>query len=141
MSGFEIAGLVLAIFPLVISGLEHYGSSVESMKEWIRYEKEFKMFQNALNIQRLFFYQNIQKLLSLTVQSDHEMAKMMNNPHDPLWKDPRLEVALRRRLPGEMEYSCYMESVETFHEALQKLETKIQPLQEKVRFRLERLGY
>ncbi|KAJ6036185.1 hypothetical protein N7540_000464 [Penicillium herquei] len=131
MSGFEIAGLVLAIFPLVISGLENYGSSVESMKEWIRYETVFKRFQSALQRQKLFFYQNIEKLLSLTVQSDYEIAKMMNNPHDPLWKDPRLETSLRRRLPGEIEYICYMESVETFHEALKKLETKIQPLQEK----------
>ncbi|KAJ5691359.1 hypothetical protein N7488_012094 [Penicillium malachiteum] len=100
MSGFEIAGLALAIFPLVISGLEHYGSTVESMR-------------------------------SGSVDSDYEMARMINHPHDPLWKDPQLEAALRRRLPGEMEYSCYMESVETFHEALKKLETKIQPLQEK----------
>jgi hypothetical protein len=58
VTGVEAAGLILAVFPLVIAGLEPYGACVES-----RYQAEFSTFMSSLYRQKLFFRQNIEDLL------------------------------------------------------------------------------
>ncbi|WEW57129.1 hypothetical protein PRK78_002589 [Emydomyces testavorans] len=127
VTGVETAGLVLATFPLVIKVLEHYGSCVESMKEWVRFRAEFTIFMNSLYRQKIFFRQNIEDLLSSVIDSEYDMARMLDDPNDPVWKDPELEVRLKRRLSGQYEYECYMDSVSSFHETLMKLESKLRP--------------
>lgn len=40
MSGIEVAGLVLAIFPLVVKGVDGYVMGLETYKTWRWYRKE-----------------------------------------------------------------------------------------------------
>ncbi|KAL4911386.1 hypothetical protein BDW74DRAFT_184750 [Aspergillus multicolor] len=125
ITGIEVAGLILATFPLLISGLEHYGGAFESMREWIRFRAEFAVFMNALCRQKIFFRQNIEDLLSSVIDSEYDMAYMLDDPNDPGWKDSDLEWKLRKRLSGAHEYDCYMDTISSIHTVLGKLESKL----------------
>lgn len=124
-SGLEIASLVLAAFPIVINGLEHYAEGVQSIKDWVRFRAEYAVFTNALVRQKIFFDQNIEDLLSYVVDSEYDMRKMLDDPENKGWTDPRLETKLRNRLSGEYEYDCYMALVQDIRKILGKILKKI----------------
>lgn len=44
MSGFEIAGVVLGAFPIVMSGLERYRKAFEPLKSWWKFQRTFEVF-------------------------------------------------------------------------------------------------
>ena len=121
LTGIELAGLVLAIFPLVISGLEHYEEGMQPVKEWIRFRAEFLSFMNALGRQKIFFRQNIEDLLSSVVSSEYEMACMLDNPQSHRWQDANLEAKLKLRLSGRYEYEAFMNTATAIRDTLNKL--------------------
>jgi hypothetical protein len=125
VTGLEITALILAVFPLIIVGLEHYEEGFQSMKEWIKFRGEFSVFMNALGRQKIFFCQNIEDLLSTVVESEYDMVRMLDDPEDQGWKDPEVEAKLRIRLSGRHEYRCYMSVVSAIHEVLEKLLHKL----------------
>ena len=125
ITGLELAALVLAVFPLVVSGLEHYEEGFQCIKEWIRFRVEFTKFTNALCRQKLFFRQNIEALLAPIVASEYEMTQLLDNPKSKAWADSELNEKLRRRLPGKMEYECYVDTVSTTLQVLEKLKHKL----------------
>jgi hypothetical protein len=132
MTGIELAGLILAIYPVVIAGLEQYRTCVETTKDWIRFRAEFTVFLNSLYRQKLFFRQNIEDLLSSVIESEFDMARMLDDLDDPGWNDPELEVRLRMRLSGDYEYECYMDIVSSFFDTLKKLESKLHVVSDQV---------
>lgn len=134
--GLEITALILAVFPLVISSLEHYEEGLQSMKEWIRFRAEFVLFMNALGRQEIFFRQNIEDLLSTVVESEYDMARMLHDPEDQGWKDAKVESKLKARLSGKHEYECYMAVISAIHEVLQKLRRKLKITTDQVSFRI-----
>jgi hypothetical protein len=125
LTGVELAGLALAVFPLVISGLEHYEEGFQCIKEWIRFRVEFSRFLNAVCRQKIFFRQNIEALLSPIVESEYEMSQLLDNPGSQAWGDAELNEKLKKRLPGVMEYECYMATVSSLLEVLEKLKHKL----------------
>lgn len=44
MSGIEAAGLLLALFPIVVSGLQHFTEGLETVKKWRRYHRELAKY-------------------------------------------------------------------------------------------------
>ncbi|KAH0559170.1 hypothetical protein GP486_004294 [Trichoglossum hirsutum] len=125
VTGIELAGLILATFPLVISTLEHYENGFQQIKEWVRFRGEFAMFLNAMNRQKIFFRQNIEELLSPIVASEYEMSQLLDAPGGPAWMDEELNEKLRKRLPGKYEYECYISTVSAILELLEKLKHKL----------------
>lgn len=125
LTGVEIAGTVLAAFPLIISAMEHYERGFQPIKEWIRFRGEFATFLNALVRQKIFFRQNIEELLSPIISSDYEMSVLLDNPGGRAWTDVELNDRLRRRLPGKYEYECYTTTVSYILEVLEKLMGKL----------------
>jgi hypothetical protein len=124
LTGIEVAGLVLAIFPLVINALEYYEDGLQPIKEWVRFRGEFAAFMNALCRQKIFFRQNIEELLGPIVASDFEMAQLLDNPGGLAWSED-LDMKLRKRLPGKYEYECYTTTAIYILELLEKLKTKL----------------
>ncbi|KAL9633193.1 MAG: hypothetical protein Q9164_004845 [Protoblastenia rupestris] len=124
-SGIEIAGVILATFPLLISGIEHYENGFQPIKEWIRFRGEFATFMNALIRQKIFFRQNIEDLLSPIISSEYEMSLMLDHPGGSAWSDNELNDKLRRRLPGKYEYESYTTTVSYILETLEKLKAKL----------------
>lgn len=57
MSGFEIGGVVLAVFPLVIAGLEQYQKSLETLRLWDarNYQAELHTVRLEIKVQETLF--------------------------------------------------------------------------------------
>lgn len=132
LTGIEIAGVILATFPLIISGLEHYEQGFQPIKEWIRFRGEFAAFLNSLVRQKIFFRQNIEELLSPIISSEYEMSLLLDNPGGDAWGDQGLNEQLRRRLPGKYEYECYTTTVSYILETLGQLKSKLKIADNKV---------
>ena len=132
LTGIEIAGTALAIFPLIISALEHYENGFQTIKEWVRFRGEFATFLNAFARQQIFFRQNIEELLSPIVSSEYEMSLLLDDPGGRAWADSGLNESLRKRLPGKYECECYSTTVSYILESLEKLKSKLKISDEKV---------
>ena len=132
LSGIEIAGTALAIFPLIISALEHYANGFQTIKEWVRFRGEFATFLNAFARQQIFFRQNIEELLSPIVSSEYEMSLLLDHPGGRAWADSELNENLRKRLPGKYECECYTTTVSYILENLENLKSKLKISDEKV---------
>ncbi|KAI9888339.1 MAG: hypothetical protein M1814_000570 [Vezdaea aestivalis] len=125
VTGIEIAGLCLATFPIIVSTLEHYQNGFHVIKEWIRFEREFKAFVNEINREKIFFRQNIEELMAPIVSSEHTMAQLLESPGSIAWTDPNLEKLLKERLSGHLEYECYVSTVVSLLDTLNELKRKL----------------
>ncbi len=132
LTGIEIAGTALAIFPLIISALEHYENGFQMIKEWVRFRGEFATFVNAFARQQIFFRQNIEELLSPIISSEFEMSLLLDHPGGRAWADCGLNESLRKRLPGKYECECYTTTISYILESLEKLKSKLKISDEKV---------
>ena len=98
MSGIEAAGLVLAVFPIVVSGLQHFTEGLETVKNWRRYNRELAKYSRTLETQRIVYLNTIERLFEGIIQSNDEFEAFMNNPGPAFALDPRYEERLRERL-------------------------------------------
>lgn len=103
MSGFEIAGLVLGGFPIVLKCLEEYRRVLEPIDEWWHFNVRFNGFVNDIRHQLLLYHTNIAQLLDPIVPSNDDFLQLASNLNDPRWKDGSLDRALRRRLGSEVD--------------------------------------
>jgi hypothetical protein len=63
-SGVEIAGLVLASMPLVVSALEHYIDGIGTLERWWRYKREVNKVVRLLAADQVLFQGTDEKLLN-----------------------------------------------------------------------------
>jgi hypothetical protein len=132
MSGIELAGLIIAILPLVSEGLEKSEKGLASMQDWWRYRIVFKSFQHEVDLQTLLLRQQLENLLGQVVSSSAQLAELLNEPRGAAWSNKELDARLRRMLP-ENAYQCYMQTARYAFELLDKLRTKFGVVDESVR--------
>jgi hypothetical protein len=63
VTGIKTAGLILAIFLLIIFALEHYKESFSTLQTWWMYRTEFLEFLRKIGIQSVLFRGNLEELL------------------------------------------------------------------------------
>ena len=104
MSGFEAAGLALAILPLVVSAAKRYDSVLSPFLRYKRFAKEARIYSKELEIQRTIFRNECRNLLERVI--DHDAATSMLNlcSHEP-WSDAHLDSQLVQQL-GESWKAC-----------------------------------
>ncbi|KAK4186117.1 hypothetical protein QBC35DRAFT_413475 [Podospora australis] len=93
----EIAGLVLAVTPLLISALEHYEDAVEPVIAFFRWRQQLPKVIRELYMGHTSYEQNLRLLLSDTVDKA-ELGDMIDNPRSEHWKDQTLIEALQDKL-------------------------------------------
>ena len=98
VTGVETAGLVLAIFPLVVKGIKSWVEGVETLKSWRRARLELKRYAARAQSQYTTFLDTVEQLLADIVQSDQHLAEMLNDPGGSLWCSLEYEERLRIRL-------------------------------------------
>jgi hypothetical protein len=123
MSGVEVAGFVLAAFPLVVSALEHYQEGFESLQDWWRFRTEFVGFIHEIGTQSVLFSENLEELLRPIVLSDVEMDALLTDPGGRAWNDPDLEARLQQRLPQS--YGWYRCTIDDINAIMEKLKAKL----------------
>lgn len=104
MAGIETAGIVLAAFPLLISGLEHWREGFEPLQEWWRFESDFSNFIEEIGTQQTRFDMNLEKLLEPFVTSDAQMNALLDQRSITAWEDATLTAKIQTRLGGSYEW-------------------------------------
>ncbi|OCK80067.1 hypothetical protein K432DRAFT_453695 [Lepidopterella palustris CBS 459.81] len=123
MSGFEVVGVLLGSFPLIISALEHWRESADVVENWFQIKQKYKKCRREMRIQEEFFRQNIEHYLLPLVVDEDELDVLISEPCGPRWKDPALEMRLRSRLPKA--YDLYLETIEELAAVMQKLKEEL----------------
>lgn len=98
MSGVEAAGLVLAVFPIVVSGLKHFTEGVETVKSWKRYQRVLARYSRILETQQIVYLNTIEGLFEGIIQSNDELDALMKEPGAAFSHQPEYEERLRARL-------------------------------------------
>ena len=123
ITGVETAGLVLAIFPLLVSALEHYQEGFERLNDWWKFRTEFLGFMHVIGRQAILFDENLEELLSPIITSDAEMDTLLRDPTGPLWRRAELEKKLKGRLPKS--YEAYRSTIDDMRETMDVLQKKL----------------
>lgn len=98
MSGIEVAGLVLAVFPIVVSGLQHFTEGLETIKTWRRYHRELAKYARTLETQRIVYLNTMERLFEDIIQSNDEFEAFMKDPGAAVSHNPQYEERLSARL-------------------------------------------
>lgn len=125
MSGFEVAGLVLGGFPLLISALEHYATMEELGRTWWRFRREYKKDLDRLGDVQLLYRGNMRTLLAPlewdgTLDAT-QIELLLEDPASKEWCDPEVNAVVSRRL-GEFR-KRYLEILMEMKETVMKLAT------------------
>ena len=127
MSGpLEVAGLALAVFPLIISLLEHYDEGFQAVATWRFYRLEFSTLVGQLNHENILFQQHIEGLVRSISDSEYDIRKMMSDPHCDEWGAPELATRLHRKMSKEGEFEAYRSSIQSIHDNLDKLAKRLE---------------
>lgn len=98
MSGIEVAGLVLAVFPIVINGLKQLKEGVGAMKRYKRYRRELARYSRTLETESIVYLNTIELLLEGIIQSKDELDALMEDPTGALFHKQEYEGRLHTRL-------------------------------------------
>ncbi len=123
MSGIEAVGITLAVFPILVDGLERFVSGIETMKRWKLYRLELQRYANILRSASVYFSDTLEELLGDIVHSDEELMLLLENPGGILWKKPEYEARLRERL--DRSYSSYLKTTSTLVQGLEAMCEKV----------------
>ena len=123
MSGFEVAGLALAILPLIFSAAKRYDSVLMPFLRYKRYAKEVKTYSKELGVQGTIFRNECRNLLEEVI--DHDSASgMLVLLAQEAWSDCHLDAQLKQQL-GESFEAC-VAIIELVEERLQDIEAENQ---------------
>jgi hypothetical protein len=94
MSGFEVIGLVMSVWPLVVNAADMYKASKDS--------RGADLLRNELDTEEFIFRQFVHGLLSSDV-TDTDLIQLSdrNRPNAGLWRDRELHSKLEKRLGPE----------------------------------------
>lgn len=100
MSGFEIAGVVLAVFPIVIKAIEDYERNLNPLATLLypsKYRGELRHLERRLWIQRDLFDLSLTRLLSPKLKTS-ELDSLLVHPDGPAWHDAVLVTKVQSHL-------------------------------------------
>lgn len=101
----EVAGVTLAILPLLISAAEHYEDVFRPFKRYNKFAPELEQYQQKLRTQKTIFRNECQLLL-VTLTGGKQTAKdMLKEREHPLWEDSELNDKFNRQL-GDSASAC-----------------------------------
>lgn len=98
MSGFEVAGIALAVFPILVDGMERFVTGVQTIKYWRRYRVRLQDYADIMETQRIYYQDTLEELLTGIVQSEDEIKDLMELPRGAIWKRAEYEERLSQRL-------------------------------------------
>ena len=126
MSGIEIVGLILGIFPLVVTMAEGCESAYGVLAAWRQFRQEFTSFSNRLRGQKVLFRRHIQMALRLIVDSEAQIDEMMKGSHGKAWESSVLANQLQLQFSGPDEFQTYCSVLCDVYRELKKMEKRFE---------------
>ncbi len=113
MSGFEVAGVVLGAFPLVLSALEKYREIATRLGLWGKVRLEYKKWRDDLDFHQILFTRQLKQLLLPLVADDDKIRELLSSPGGDSWKDQSISNLLEERLGDSHQlYLQYINGIE-----------------------------
>lgn len=125
MSVFEIVGVVLAAFPLLMSAIQNYERGLEPLTTLLypsKYRRELKRLNRQLCTQRDLLELSLTQLLS-PVFSAHGCNELFQNPNGPAWYAPATAAKLKAQLETR-HHGCLI-VLEDMNTAIKQLEVEL----------------
>ncbi|CAG1974469.1 unnamed protein product [Fusarium graminearum] len=121
MSGFEIAGVVLGLFPIVCDAAKDLRGVAKDAQSWWQFQTSFDDFIARLYTERVYFDQAIVALLDpLQELSNRDLEALRYNTNPSLWHDLRIQAMLANRIdPSHL--SWFMRQLKDIIDALKEL--------------------
>lgn len=123
MSGIEVGGIALAVFPILVDALVHFVDGVQTIKDWRRYRVRLDNYANLMETHKVFYLDTLEELLTDIVQFEDEITDLMANPRGAIWKKPEYEEKLRQRLGRS--YNAYIQTLDKMRNALSEMCDKL----------------
>ncbi|KAL4746585.1 hypothetical protein BDW72DRAFT_184583 [Aspergillus terricola var. indicus] len=123
MSGIEVAGLALAVLPLVVNQLYDYCRGIETVKGLRRYRWELENYSSNLSAQYAIFLNTLEIFLQDVVDDHDERSELIKYPKGTGWKDPQLQAALTQKLGRD--YNAFTGTMAGLCDLLEELSNKL----------------
>lgn len=120
VTGIETAGVALAVFPLLISGLQSYANGIRTIRELWQPQLALKSLIRELGMEKCKFENTCASLLEGMV-TDADLTLLMESPGGPPWSNPDLQDKLDSRFrPATL--ACYMDAMKDLASSLRILQ-------------------
>ncbi|KUI68153.1 hypothetical protein VM1G_11585 [Cytospora mali] len=101
MSGIEIVGLVLGIFPMLVNTSIDIRDVFRDVKTWWFFETEFQGFISTVQTEFIKYSMNLNILLGNLNISEDAKVKLQHDPDCKLWNAPQIQAEIKRRIHQE----------------------------------------
>lgn len=127
-TGLEVAGVVLAVFPIVVDSLSRGIEQSQTIATAFgprKFLRQLAKWEGKLKRSKANYEQTVEYLLleSGIAPSGKEVRYMMNAPKKIDWQNPKHDKALRIFL--DRSYDAYIDSIEALHRAITSVESKL----------------
>lgn len=123
VTGIETAGIALAVFPLLISGLQSYADGIRTIKELWHPQLALNSLIRELGMEKCKFDNTCASLLEGMVTDAH-LTLLMENPGGLPWSDPDLQEKLDSRFRPET-LACYIDAMKDLASTLRILQDSL----------------
>lgn len=122
MSGFEIVGVVLAVFPIITQGLKFYSEGTGLVNDFFHYQHVLKRIGRGLAREQTSFSNSCRRFMEDVANQcgvgEEEIAEMMQDPADPRWREGDL---VKEHVFCQKSVQQYIDTVEDMNEELAKI--------------------
>lgn len=118
ISGAEIARLLLAIIPLMVSLLEYYQTCSEKLANKHVHVRNIEGFKRDIGLEGTKYQHTLGRVFEHTV-TPRELRTLMLQFNDPLWKDPTIQLKIREFLDSA--YEPFYEALTSFYDTVANL--------------------
>ncbi len=122
MSGLEVAGVALAIVPILLSAAEHYDDVHRPLARLFKFSREVNRYCKRLKTHSTIFREECRLLLGHVVR-DEEVIQMLKASSHPLWKDEDVERGLVELLSTSRE-AC-INTIDVVKNVLEEIEHEV----------------
>jgi hypothetical protein len=112
----EAIGLILGMFPLLISASEHYKKGFEPLQRWKRFRTDFVSFITSMAVEKALFDTTIHRMLMSLEIPQHERDQFILLPEYEGWQNSDLAEGLKKMLGPS--HSVFLVSMREIHAVL-----------------------
>ena len=121
MSGLEIAGVVLAVAPLIISALEEYKAGIHLVQRLYQWESQLSSLIRSLKVQHAKFKLNLEKLMRAAAP-EQNIQEVPEDYNSALWHGP---TAIQVKAYLAAAHEAFKVTVEEYESCMKRIAYKL----------------
>jgi hypothetical protein len=122
-TGIEVAGLALAVLPLLVNQIDAYARGIEKIRGLRKYRRELRTYCTKLKTQHTILQSTLEQALENVVEDEEAVADLIRDPQGVGWQDPRLQSSLSHRLGRS--YGPFLGNMCELSELLERLSKRL----------------